>query len=70
MITARATQNLSQFDLDFRMQNSITRLLVNGTPASFAYAKEQELVVTPAAGLVQGKTFTVTVEYSGQPLRD
>ena len=68
VITARATQNLSQFDLDFRMVNSITRLLVNGTPASFSYAKEQELVVSPAAGLVQGKTFTVTVDYSGQPL--
>jgi len=68
VITARATQNLSQFDLDFRMQNTVTRLLVNGAPASFAYAKEQELVVTPTAGLAQGKAFTVTVEYSGQPL--
>jgi aminopeptidase N len=68
VITARATQSLSQFDLDFRMQNSITRLLVNGTPASFAYAEGQELVVTPAAGIVQGKTFTVTVDYAGQPL--
>jgi aminopeptidase N len=67
-ITARATQNLSQFDLDFRMQNSITRLLVNGTAASFAYEEGQELVVTPAAGIVQGKTFTVTVDYAGQPL--
>jgi aminopeptidase N len=68
VITARATQNLSQFDLDFRMVNSVTRLLVNGTPASFSYAKGQELVVTPAAGLVQGKTFTVSVDYSGQPI--
>ena len=55
VITARATQNLSQFDLDFRMQNSITRLLVNGTPASFGYAEGQELVVTPAAGIVQAR---------------
>jgi aminopeptidase N len=67
VITARATQNLSQFDLDFRMQDSITRLLVNGVPASYAAAKVQELVVTPASGLVQGKTFTVTVEYAGTP---
>jgi hypothetical protein len=37
VITARATQNLSRFDLDFRMQNSITRLLVNGVSASFTY---------------------------------
>jgi len=68
VITARATQSLSQFDLDFRMQNSITRLLVNGAPASFAYAEGQELVVTPAAGIVQGKAFTVMVDYAGQPL--
>jgi aminopeptidase N len=67
VITARATQNLSQFDLDFRMQDSITRLLVSGVPASYTAAKVQELVVTPASGLVQGKTFTVTVEYAGTP---
>jgi aminopeptidase N len=67
VITARAKQNLSSFDLDFRMHD-VTRLLVNGVPAAFSYAKEQELVVTPAAGLVQGKTFTVAVEYAGTPL--
>jgi len=67
VITARATQNLSSFDLDFRMHD-VTRLLVNGVPAAFSYAKEQELVVTPAAGLVQGKSFTVAVEYAGTPL--
>lgn len=67
VITARATQNLSRFDLDFRMQNSITRLLVNGAPASFSFEKEQELVITPGSMLVQGKTFTVTVDYAGEP---
>ena len=67
VITARATQNLSSFDLDFRMHD-VTRVLVNGAAASFGYAKDQELVVTPAAGLVQGKTFTVTVDYAGTPL--
>jgi aminopeptidase N len=67
VITARATQNLSSFDLDFRMHD-VTRLLVNGVPAAFSFAKEQELVVTPGAGLVQGKTFTVAVEYAGTPL--
>jgi aminopeptidase N len=67
VITARATQNLTRFDLDFRMQDSITRLLVNGSPASFASEQEQELVVTPASQLVQGKTFTIMVDYAGQP---
>jgi aminopeptidase N len=67
VITARATQNLSSFDLDFRMHD-VTRLLVNGAAAAFSYAKGQELVVTPASGLVRGKRFTVTVEYAGTPL--
>jgi aminopeptidase N len=68
VITARATQNLSRFDLDFRMQSAVTRVLVDGAPATFAAAKEQELVVTPAAGILQGKTFTVRVDYDGTPL--
>jgi aminopeptidase N len=68
VITARATQNLSRFDLDFRMKDTVTRLLVNGAPASFSYEKEQELVITPAAMLGQGKTFTVTIDYAGQPV--
>ncbi|MGZ8693571.1 MAG: M1 family metallopeptidase, partial [Gaiellaceae bacterium] len=65
VITARATQNLSRFDLDLR-GFSISQLLVNGVTA--AYARDgQELIVTPAAGLVQGKTFTVSVGYTGTP---
>ena len=65
VITARATQNLSQFDLDLR-GFTITQLLVNGAAASFS-RDGQELVITPGAGLVQGKTFTVRVGYSGTP---
>jgi len=65
VITARATQNLSRFDLDLR-GFSITQLLVNGAAASYS-RDGQELIVTPAAGLVQGKTFTVTVGYTGTP---
>ena len=71
VITARATQNLSRFDLDLR-GFSITQLLVNGVAATYTRdgqdpSKNQELIVTPAAGLVQGKTFTVTVGYTGTP---
>jgi hypothetical protein len=55
VITARATQNLTRFDLDFRMQDSITRLLVNGSPASFASEQEQELVVTPPPNSCKGR---------------
>jgi aminopeptidase N len=65
VITARATENLSSFDLDLR-GFTIAELLVNGSPATYA-RDGQELVITPSAGLVQGKTFTVTVGYSGVP---
>jgi aminopeptidase N len=65
VITARATQDLSRFDLDLR-GFSIPRLLVNGAPASFT-RDGQELVVTPAAGIPNGSTFTVTLDYTGQP---
>jgi aminopeptidase N len=65
VITARATQNLSRFDLDLR-GFTITQLLVNGAAATYS-RDGQELVITPSAGLVQGKTFTVTVGYSGTP---
>jgi aminopeptidase N len=65
VITARATQNLSRFDLDLR-GFSITELRVNGAAATYV-RDGQELVITPSAGLVQGKTFTVTVGYLGTP---
>jgi aminopeptidase N len=40
---------------------------VNGAAASFT-RDGQELVITPASGLVAGTRFTVTVDYSGTPL--
>jgi aminopeptidase N len=64
-ITATATQNLSRFDLDLRGFD-IGRLTVNGAPASSTH-DGQELVITPAAGLPSGTTFTVVVGYSGVP---
>jgi aminopeptidase N len=65
VISASATQNLLRFDLDLR-GFTITRLLVNGAAASFA-RDGQELVITPASGLEQGRTFTVAVDYNGTP---
>jgi aminopeptidase N len=64
-IRATATQNLSRFDLDLR-GFQISRLLVNGQTASFT-RHGQELVITPAAGLPAGQTFTVVVDYAGEP---
>ena len=66
VINAKATQNLSRFDLDLR-GFTISRLLVDGAAATFARAGEQELVITPAAGILSGRNFTVTIDYSGTP---
>jgi aminopeptidase N len=66
VITARATQNLSRFDLDLRGFH-ISRLLVDGAPARHSRAGEQELVITPRSGIVSGSTFTVTIDYAGTP---
>jgi aminopeptidase N len=65
-ITATATQNLSRFDLDLR-GFSIPRLLVNGQAAAFTRDGQQELVITPSAGLASGSVFTVVVDYAGTP---
>jgi aminopeptidase N len=67
VVTATATQDLSRFNLDLR-GFSISRLLVNGQAATFAREGEQELVITPSAGLPSGSQFTVAVDYAGTPL--
>jgi aminopeptidase N len=64
-IRAKATQNLSRFDLDFRGYE-IRRLRVNGERASFA-RDGQELIITPKRGLKEGRSFVVEVDYRGQP---
>jgi aminopeptidase N len=66
VIRATATQDLSQFDLDLR-GFSISRLNVNGQAATFTREGEQELVITPSAGLPSGSQFTVTIDYAGTP---
>jgi hypothetical protein len=66
LITATATQNLSSFDLDLR-GFSISRLLVSGQDAAFARSGEQELVITPQAGLTAGTEFTVVIDNAGTP---
>jgi aminopeptidase N len=47
VITATATQDLDQFDLDLRDWAGILKLEVNGHAARFAFEGEQELVITP-----------------------
>jgi aminopeptidase N len=64
-IVARATQNLSAFNLDLRGY-AISDLEVDGRDASFT-RDGQELTVTPRRGLREGSRFVVHVEYDGSP---
>jgi aminopeptidase N len=64
-ITARATQNLSRFDLDLQ-QLEVKSVDVNGNAASYN-RDGQELVITPASGIANGSTFAVNVRYGGVP---
>jgi aminopeptidase N len=64
-VSARATQDLSRFDLDFRGLH-IERLTVDGAPAEFD-RNGQELVITPSAGIRSGRGFEVQVAYRGHP---
>jgi len=66
-INARATQNLSRFDLDFLGPLKISSLKVNGKKARWKRTGAQELVITPPKGLRKGSRFTVKVAYSGVP---
>ena len=65
MVTAKATQDLSRFDLDLR-GFQISTLTVNGVAASYT-RDGQELVITPATGIRNGTTFRVAVDYTGVP---
>ncbi|MGW4561804.1 M1 family metallopeptidase [Streptomyces sp. NPDC004561] len=64
-LTARATQNLSSFDLDLQ-QLEITRVEVNGRRAEFTRDGD-EVTVTPRRSLERGRTFRVSVTYGGVP---
>ncbi|MFC8427260.1 M1 family metallopeptidase [Streptomyces sp. NPDC057253] len=65
VLTARATQRLTRFDLDFKGL-TVTGLTVDHTKARFR-RDGQELVVTPEHALRKGERFTVTVTYKGKP---
>ena len=65
IVDARATQDLSSFNLDF-IGFEITSLTVNGQPAEFQRDR-QELTVTPATPLAKGESFTAEVQYEGSP---
>ncbi|WP_107428833.1 M1 family metallopeptidase [Streptomyces kebangsaanensis] len=65
VITARATQDLSAFNLDLEGLE-VRGVTVEGKAALFSRAG-QELTVRPHDDLVKGETFRTTVRYAGRP---
>ena len=64
-ISARATQNLSAFNLDF-VGLTVRSIAVNGRAAQWT-RDAGELTVRPRSGIEEGTTFTVVVRYDGVP---
>ncbi|MGB8939188.1 MAG: M1 family metallopeptidase [Streptomyces sp.] len=64
-ISARATRNLSSFDLDLQ-KLEVTRIEVNGRRAKFTRDGD-EIRISPRDHLGKNKKFTVTVTYGGVP---
>ncbi|MFD5396642.1 hypothetical protein ACFWJW_20760 [Streptomyces sp. NPDC127097] len=65
VITARATQDLSRFNLDFAGLK-VRSATVNGTDARFA-RKKNELTLTPTKAIKDGETFKAGITYDGTP---
>ncbi len=65
LITATATRDLSQFDLDLR-GFSISGLKVNGRAATFS-REGSKVVITPNVDVLAGAGFTVRIRYAGRP---
>ncbi len=65
-MTARATRNLSRFNLDLRRLR-VSAVEVNGRQATFTREPEFELVITPADPIAKDTEFTVRVRYAGTP---
>jgi aminopeptidase N len=64
-MTARATQDLSSFDLDLSGMD-VQRVKVDRHKADYK-RRGQELVITPRKGLRKGATFTTVITYGGVP---
>jgi aminopeptidase N len=64
-ILARATQDLSQLNLDFALQ--VTSVLVNGWRAPSTRQSAHELVVQPARAIAKNQQLTIVVQYADTP---
>ncbi len=65
-IEARATQDLSRFNLDLAGL-TVRSVTVEGAPAGVGRT-ERELIVTPEAPIPEGSSFTTVVAYGGRPV--
>jgi aminopeptidase N len=70
-ITVKATQDLSEFSLDFRGL-TVGGITIDGVAATFTRdnddaAYKNKLIVTPAAGIAKDRVFHVVVTYTGVP---
>lgn len=65
IIEALATQDLSEFNLDF-VGFDIQQLTVNDEIADYS-RDGRELIITPQQSLTESEAFTVSVQYSGEP---
>jgi aminopeptidase N len=64
-INMQATQNLTEFNLDF-WGYTITDVRIDGQPVN--YGRDQgELMIIPNEPIAMGDTFEVTVAYNGKP---
>ncbi|WP_020669761.1 M1 family metallopeptidase [Amycolatopsis nigrescens] len=66
VVTARAEQDLSSFNLDLSGL-TVTSVKVNDLTAKFTRTGEHELVITPARTLSRGQKFTAEIAYNGVP---
>ncbi|MGQ0432120.1 MAG: M1 family metallopeptidase [Microthrixaceae bacterium] len=66
VISARATQDLSRFNLDLSGLD-VASVVVDDEPAAVARVAE-ELEITPAAPIPKGTAFTATITYGGSPV--
>ena len=65
-MTARATQSLTEFSMDFQGL-TISSVTVDGKPARYT-REDTKLIIDPHVGAIaRGKTFRVAVSYSGNP---
>src|SRR5215218_2402547 len=65
-ISARATENLCRFNLDFQGM-TVRSVVVNGRQARWSRSQDHELTITPKHRLKKDRRFTTVVRYDGVP---